>query len=380
MNLCLAFALTLLAQPGPPQDSVDGTRLVQTLRSLPEKRSALGTPERRAGLVETEHLIETALKEAGYTPRLEEFMWRHIPTPAPKKRDPADDRPVDAKSETTPDKAARPEAKEPPEGTAGPWHNIIVDLPGTDLAGEVLLVGAHFDAVALGPGADDNGTGAAALLEIARVLRTHPMRRTVRLAFFNLEEAGYVGSLQHAKQYPVVGRPRPAPGDAAAPSEPPPIPANAAGEKLVGMISLEMLGYYSDKPRSQRSPFPPVKGVFEPPTVADFLGLATTASHAPFAKQLDDAMHAAEPKLKTFAISFLPDPPLTPPDLLRSDHAPFLFRGYPAVIVTDTANFRNPNYHKPTDTVDTIDAERYTLAVRALAGAIYTIAQPAEKK
>src|SRR5205814_2674707 len=79
------------------------------------------------------------------------------------------------------------------------WHNIILDIPGGELPGEVVLVGAHFDAVPLAPGADDNGSGTAGLLEVARVLKDHPTKRTIRLVFFNLEECGLIGSSQYVR-------------------------------------------------------------------------------------------------------------------------------------------------------------------------------------
>jgi hypothetical protein len=87
-------------------------------------------------------------------------------------------------------------------------------------------------------------------------------------------------------------------------------------------------------------------------------------------------MRDASPGLKTLLADFLPDVPWVPPDLLRSDHAPFLFAGQPALILTDTSNFRNPHYHQPSDTVETIDAARFTAVVRGVAGAVHAIAEP----
>lgn len=365
----IAHALVALAVALPPQARVDEQRLMDTLAAFPARRSALGRPEHRAGLVAAERMVVKALKEAGYEPELDEFMWRNVPTP--RSADKPADRPADAPATDAPPATdampAPDEAQVPAHGTAGPWHNIIADLPGTDLAHEVLLVGAHFDSVAAGPGADDNASGAAALLEIARVLRAERHRRTIRFVFFNLEEVGLVGSYHYAARFDREN-PRPAPGatDAASP----------APFTLVGMISLECIGYYTDAPGSQRSPLPPVKGVYEPPTVGDFLCIATTQSHDALARELDEAMRRAEPAQKTFVVTFFPDPPNTPFDVMRSDHAPFLLRGHHAIIVTDTANFRNPNYHKAGDTIETIDRARYAAGVRALAGAVHALARP----
>src|SRR5205823_6873781 len=115
--------------------------------------------------------------------------------------------------------------------------------PGTDLPGEVLIVGGHFDAVPDAPGADDDGSGTAAVLELARVLKGHPVRRTVRLIFFNLEEVGLKGSAEYLRSA------RPA--------------FDSGKEKLIGMLSLEMLGYFSDAAGSQKSPIPRIEGVFD---------------------------------------------------------------------------------------------------------------------
>jgi len=343
----------------PPQEAVDQARLMEALRSFPAMRAVLGGEDRRKGLEQTEKMIEDALREMGYEPTLEPFMFRRVPDAQP-----GEGAASDTPTPPTPGPGshdATPIAPVPVRGTQGPWHNIIVDLPGTDLPHEVLLVGAHFDAVPRSPGADDNASGAAALLELARVLKDRAMRRTVRLVFFNLEEAGLIGARHHVRAYPPAG------GDA-------PLPPDA--QRLIGMVSIETIGYFSDEPDSQKSPLPPIKDVFEPPTVGDFIAITTTKLGGAFAERLDREMRSSEPRLKTFVASFFPDPPGTPLDVLRSDHAPFLVMKHPAIMLTDTANFRNPHYHKATDTHDTIDAERYTQVVRALAGAVHAIAEP----
>src|SRR6185369_13008798 len=105
------------------------------------------------------------------------------------------------------------------------------------------LLGAHFDAVPNAPGADDNGSGTAALLEIARVLHGRTVRRTIRMVFFNLEEIGLKGSVEYVRLYKPT--------------------LDAKKESLIGMVSMEMLGFYSDEPKSQRSPIPKIEGVFD---------------------------------------------------------------------------------------------------------------------
>lgn len=331
MLTTLTATLTLLAlarQPAPPAEQVDAQRLMALLRELPEKRAGMGRVEHWEGLKQTEELLASRLTELGYAPRFEDVPWR-----PPFHRNEAPDAP----------------AHDPPV-----FRNVIAERTGADLPAEVLIVAAHMDAVPRAPGADDNGTGVAAVLEIARVLHDHPTRRTIRYIFFTLEECGLVGSTRYVMNTRADW---------------------AAGkEKIVGMMSLDMLGYYSDQPDSQKSPIPPVPGVFEPPTVADFIGMAGILKHREFSQRLNAEMLAAAPGLKSVVVDFLP---IAPPDLLRSDHAPFLLAGQPAVILSDTANFRSPHYHKATDTIDTIDVERFGLVVKGLAGAVYAIAERA---
>ncbi len=322
--------------PGSPAEHVDQGRLMTSLRSLPTQRCARGDAAHIEGLIETERLLVERLTALGYEPVLQDLPWTIRREAASRKQEIAPDR--------------EPFADHT-------WHNIIVDLPGRDLAAETLVLGAHFDAVDGTPGADDNGTGTAALLEIAAVLKDRPMRRTVRMIFFNHEEFGYFGAIHYVRQL----KPR----------------LDAGEEKVIGMVSLEMLGYFTDEPGSQRSPIPAIEGVFEPPTVGDFIAIASTRGHADFIHRLDQEMRRAAPGLKVVAPDFIPDLPLAPPDLLRSDHTPFLFVGIPAVMLTDTSNFRNPNYHRPTDTVETLDEARFAQVVRAVAGAAYAIAEPA---
>mgnify|MGYP000672161404 CR=1 FL=1 len=208
------------------------------------------------------------------------------------------------------------------------------------------------------------------------------MRRTVRLVLFNLEEVGLVGSRRYAmdlaqERLPIAPDDRPVEGTPEETVTAPDGTPERPSETIIGMASLEMLGYFSDQPGSQSSPIPPIKDVFEPPTVGDFIAIISTRGHAGFVQRLREAMSAAAPGLKTGVVDFAPDMPLTPPSLLRSDHAPFLALGIPGVMVTDTANFRNPHYHKPTDEPGTLDAERFALVVKGVAGAVWTIAEPA---
>ncbi|MBX3385747.1 MAG: M28 family peptidase [Phycisphaeraceae bacterium] len=322
------------APPRPrPEAELDAERLMANVRALPTKRAAYADEPHMEGLRRTEVLLADMLREMGHEPVMDpvDFIGSR------SRRGPALD---------SDDAAGNDDSR-------APWNNVYVDIPGIGpAANEWLIFGAHFDAVANSPGADDNGTGTAALLEIARVLKGRPMQRSVRLIFFNLEEVGLVGARAHALRVKEK--------------------IDAGEMSVAGMVSMDMLGYYSDKPNSQRSPIPRI-GAFEPPTVADFIAMGGILAHRTFSQALDRAMRESAPELKTVVVDFLP---VAPPDLLRSDHAPFLAIGVPAVIVSDTANFRSPHYHRPSDTVETLDAERFAICARGMAGALYRLAGP----
>lgn len=312
------------AEPRPltPEAEVSQERLLATIRMLPTKRSPWGDAAHEEGLRQTEAILLRELRALGLKVIQDpvDFIGRRV------------DRDSQANAHV-------------------PYNNLIVEFPGRgEHASEVLLLGAHFDAVPNAPGADDNGTGTAALLEAARVLRDRPLQRTIRLAFFNLEEVGLVGSRAYAER----------------------IRPDLESKKytIVGMVSMDMLGYYTDAPGSQKSPIPPTR-FFQPPTTGDFIAAGGVMAHRAFSSSFERAMKEAEPRVKTVFVDFLP---IAPPDMLRSDHAPFMALGLPAIILSDTANFRSPHYHKPTDTIDTIDAERYAITVRAIIGGWWRLA------
>lgn len=327
-----------------PPTLITTERLVESLRALPVKRAGGRDPAHRDGLKQTEQLIETRLRELGYSPVLHEigaFTGRGEEGGGSR------------------DGAATPNA--PANGQPGPpplrhvWHNIIADLPGREFPSQVVILGAHFDAVPNCPGANDNGSGTAALLEIARAYKAvPPPRRTIRLAFFNLEEVqpigiGLIGSGAYA-------------ADLADDIE-------AGRVKVVGVASMDTIGYFTDEPGSQTWPKLPVS--IPLPTTGDFIAVGGLLQHQSFSQPLIKAMRAAAPDLHVFAGDILP---FAAPDFLRSDHAPFLAMGIPAVIISDTANFRSPHYHRRSDTVETLDLARYTMTVKAIAAGVYAVA------
>lgn len=311
--------------PGFAETRVERERVEADLRRLAVPRSAFGSPEERAALDEAMAFAERALREAGYEPTHHTFEHRQMMV---READPR-----------------------------FTWHNLVAERRGDERPHEVLILGAHIDTVPRSPGADDNASGVAALLEIARLIADGPAPAiTVRFLVFNLEEVGLIGARAYASDL----RARLA------------LPPEEGGERIVGMLALEMLGYYDPQPGAQRTPIPPIEGVFEPPETGDFLALVTLAGYQDFNRRLEAGMREAEPDFPTFRMDFMAAPI---PDLLRSDHAPFWMLRAPAVMVTDTSNFRNPHYHTPRDTVETLDLDRYAMAVRALAGAVDRLAR-----
>lgn len=318
------------AQDVPPQDDwvrVDGPRALATLEEIPTKRAGYRTPEDVAGLRRAEEMVADRLIALGYEPQFQDV-----------------ERPPRIALTTPPD-APTP-------------RNIWVDLPGEgDHALEWLVVMAHLDAVVGSPGADDNGTGVVALLELAANLRERPRERSLRLLFTTLEEVGLQGARAHCVEW----------------LEP---KVEAGQMRIYGGISLDLLGYYSDEPGSQRSPLPPIDGV-EQPDRGDFLALVGIRRHQAFTQDFSRFMREAEPDAPVVVIDMFVVPP---PDILRSDHAEFLIRGWPGAMLTDTANFRNPHYHKPTDTVETIDRERFVRAIGQIVGATDAMLNPSRAK
>jgi len=309
-------------------DRVSKSRIESTIKSLPTARAPGPDAAHIAGLLETQRLLAKQLSDLGYTPITQVVPYAK----RPPRVDPAD--------------PEQPKAIAPkPE-----WLNIWVDIPGTTAANEVLIIGAHFDAVPHSPGADDNGSGVAVLIELAHALKDVKPARTVRLMLYNLEEGGLFGSIYYVSTWKEGGK--------------------ARGESIIGMLSLDSIGYFSDEPKSQQNPF---KGINGMPNleVGDFLSLCGSSVYRGFVARLASSMAAGDERCKTLRVDIFPNTifPIMPPDLLRSDHQPFVAMGVPAVMVTDTANFRNPHYHKPTDTIDTLNFERLHHAARAIVGA-----------
>lgn len=227
-------------------------------------------------------------------------------------------------------------------------QNLILNLPPLTKEGVVkpgygsqsqlppILISAHYDAVPGTPGADDNATGVAVLLELARTLAAEPLKYPVRLVAFDMEEYGLLGSSQYAADLKQQQQP------------------------LRLMLSLEMLGYCDAAPQSQRYPaglqyFYPNRGNFialigNLPTIPDLIHLSGRIRRV------------------GMPCEWLPVPArgLIVPQTRWSDHSPFWDRGYRAMMVTDTAFMRNPHYHQRTDTLATLNLDFLTSVCQGL--------------
>ncbi|NEP11501.1 MAG: M20/M25/M40 family metallo-hydrolase [Symploca sp. SIO2C1] len=203
-----------------------------------------------------------------------------------------------------------------------------------------ILIGAHYDAVPGTPGADDNATGVAVLLELARAFTVQPPRYPVRLVAFDMEEYGLLGSEQYAEQLKQQGQP------------------------LRLMLSLEMLGYCDPAPGSQRYP---AKLEYFYPNRGDFIGLIGNLSTIPDLIRLSRRI-----RKEGTPCEWLPagQKGLIVPQTRLSDHAPFWDRGYQAMMVTDTSFMRNPHYHQATDSIETLNLDFLTGVCRGLISGI----------
>jgi aminopeptidase YwaD len=209
-----------------------------------------------------------------------------------------------------------------------------------------LLIGAHYDTVEASPGADDNASALAVLLDAADRLRHVDVARPVWLVAFCLEEQGLLGSRAFISSL------------------------KHAGQVLDGAIILECVGYATREAGSQRTP----PGVpIAVPSVGDFLGIiGNEASQALLAAVERNARRAA-PATPAVVLT-VPSRGEALPDVRRSDHAAFWDEGYPAVMLTDTANFRNPHYHRPSDTLDTLNMEFLAAVSDIVVGCIEDLA------
>jgi Zn-dependent M28 family amino/carboxypeptidase len=231
-----------------------------------------------------------------------------------------------------------------------PLINVLTEpLPDQDDL-PLLIVGAHYDSIPGSPGADDNASAVAALLEIAQPLRQriteHGGALTARLQLvaYDLEESGLLGSWKHAQAL------------------------HRKKTELRGMISLEMLGYTDRRPGSQQLP-PMLSGSY--PDVGDFIGVVANES----SRGLYDALLAGLRGVPGLPVEGLMAPGIgrALPETRLSDHSSFWDLGYPALMITDTSFYRNPHYHEETDAPDTLDYPFLAKVTRGVADGVWRL-------
>jgi hypothetical protein len=217
-------------------------------------------------------------------------------------------------------------------------HNIEAEIPGA--RPDILLIGAHYDSVFGSPGANDNGSGVAATLALARRFAGRKTEHTLRFVTFVNEEppyflSGEMGSLVYARR------------------------CKEHGDRIGAMISLETIGYFSDAPNSQVYPSR-VLGAFYP-NIGNFIGFVANVHSRPLLRRVI-ALFRKHAKIPSEGAAL----PWFIPGVSWSDQWSFWKQGYPGIMVTDTAPFRYPYYHSANDTPDKLDYDRFTLVVSGM--------------
>ena len=226
--------------------------------------------------------------------------------------------------------------------------NLIIEQTGHKLADEIILLGAHYDTVFTTPGADDNASAVAVLLEVSRLLREHNSKRTIRYVAFACEEPPYfnvgcMGSQHHARQ------------------------ARLRGDKILGMLCLEMVGYYNTAAHSQTVPplIPKWLHRFFPHR-GDFLAAVGNMPSWKLCWSFRRGFKRGARSMPLFSICL----PEKINEIRLSDNSSFWDQGYRALMLTDTSFLRNPNYHRATDTPETLDYQRMTEVTLGVASAM----------
>lgn len=222
------------------------------------------------------------------------------------------------------------------------YTNIAARIHGTRHS-SCIVIGAHYDTVVGTPGADDNASGVAGVLELARLLREgHPLHTILFLAFANEEPPFFHSSLMGSRQHAKLMR--------------------ESGTTVRLMIALEMLGYAHDGIR-QAYPLPGLRRLGNYPERGNFIAVVGNLHTRKLTRTVRDAMREGS----TVGVESLAAPGFLPP-LFLSDHASYWKYGFPAVMITDTAFLRNPHYHMPSDTADTLNYD----FLAAVVGGVHT--------
>ncbi len=224
------------------------------------------------------------------------------------------------------------------------YRNIIGSISGANKKEEIVVLGAHYDTVANSPGADDNASAVAGLLEIARLISKSRVASAIQFVAFALEEPPVyrtknMGSYHYAQML------------------------KKNRQKILGMICLEMIGYFVDSPGSQEFPLPFMKRKFS--TKGDFIAAVGNLRSRKFTEKVKKGFKEGT-NIPIFSYNALP----IVIGIDFSDHWSFYKFGYRAVMITDTAFYRNPYYHTESDTYDTLDYERMAKVVHGVKAAV----------
>jgi len=221
-----------------------------------------------------------------------------------------------------------------------PYRNIIATKPGKDKKDKIIIICAHYDSVVGSPGADDNASGVAALLELARLFSQLDLNKTLKFIAFTNEEppfylTEYMGSFRYAKE------------------------ARKRKEDIKAVLCLESIGFYSDKNKSQSYPFG--LSLFYPDK-ANFIAVISNLPSGYLLKRIVGEFK----KASNFPVEYLIAPIFLAEAISFSDHWSFWKFGYRAVMVTDTAFYRNPYYHTQQDTADKLNYNNMLKVIRGL--------------
>jgi len=235
--------------------------------------------------------------------------------------------------------------------------NYIGTKTGTTDDEYVYICDAHYDSQIATPGADDNGSGVVGFLEAARILSNYNFKKTIKFIGFDLEEAGLIGSEAYVQEN------------------------LSSEEQIAGVLNFEMIGYYTEEPNTQTLPagfdlvFPVQYAEIENDSSrGNFIANFGVVNQNDWELAYDNAAEMYVPELRVITFVAPENWEIVAPDLGRSDHGPFWLADHPAVMLTITAEFRNPNYHMPTDTVGTLS---FTFMSNVVKAAIATLAQEA---
>lgn len=230
--------------------------------------------------------------------------------------------------------------------------NIAAEIKGTSSGDEIVIVGAHYDSVVGTPGANDNGSGTAVMLALADHFKDLKPKKTLRFVAFTNEEPPYfqnegeMGSWVYADQ------------------------CRKEDQDIVGIISLETMGYFTDEPESQKYPAP-LNLMY--PSTGNFLGFVCNLESREFQMQILNTFRKNS-KVPSEGASL----PASVPGVGWSDHWSFWEMGYPGIMVTDTAPFRYPHYHRRTDTPDKLDYETLAKVTKGLQPAVLELVGDSE--